>query len=126
MPVRALTEQAALTVDTLTLFPRSWGHDAASLSLFQSGTVVMLNSPHATPSYFGDLWTVDKFRACADGACNRLYDRAPDALAPHVIVGDFDSSRRDVLKHYEEKGCAVVKRTSQARSYVRACMHAPS
>jgi thiamine pyrophosphokinase len=82
-------------------------------SIFVNGTVLMLNSPTAIPSFFGALWTSDKFRACADGASNRLFDRAKDNLHPHLIVGDLDSARQEVLRHYEARGTLVARRPCQ-------------
>jgi thiamine pyrophosphokinase len=82
-------------------------------SMFVNGTVLMLNSPFPLPSFFPLLWTADKFRACADGAINRIFDSAPQSLPPHTIVGDMDSARLDVLRHYEKLGTVVVKRPDQ-------------
>jgi thiamine pyrophosphokinase len=106
-------------LDCTQLFPRGWNGNSdarRNLSLFEKGTVVMLNSPDALPSYFEQLWTRDKFRVCADGAANRLFSiqqRRADVLAPHVIVGDFDSARPEVLRHFEAQGVVVVRRPSQ-------------
>jgi thiamine pyrophosphokinase len=86
---------------------------AGAASCFHGGTVLMLNSPRALPSFFDKLWTKDAFRACADGASNRLYHSAVSPLAPHIIVGDLDSARPQVLRHYEAEGTVVVRRGDQ-------------
>ncbi len=90
--------------------PRSSG---TARSMFFNGTVLMLNSPSCIPSFFPSLWTSDKFRACADGASNRLFDNDSHNLFPHVIIGDLDSSRPEVLRHFEAQGTCVVRRPDQ-------------
>lgn len=44
------------------------------------------------------------FIICADSGANHLYELG---FVPHLIVGDFDSIREDVLQAYYEKGCKV-------------------
>lgn len=95
-------------IDCATVLPWPGVGDG---SAFRRGTVLMLNSPTALPLFFDQLWSADAFRACADGAVNRLFER-PRSLPPHVVVGDFDSARPQVLRHYELLGTAVVKRPS--------------
>jgi thiamine pyrophosphokinase len=86
---------------------------AGAASCFHGGTVLMLNSPRALPTFFDKLWTPDAFRACADGASNRLFHSGVSPLPPHAIVGDLDSARPQVLRHYESAGAAVVRRADQ-------------
>ena len=75
-------------------------------------TVIMLNSPTATPAFLPALWASASFRACADGAANRLQELDP-GLVPEVVLGDFDSARSEVLRDMEQAGTAVVRRPSQ-------------
>ncbi len=94
-------------VSFAALRPRATG------SYFRGGSVLMLNSPNALPSFFDQLWTKDAFRACADGAVNRLFHADVSPLPPHAIVGDLDSASAQVLRHYERVGAAIVRRPSQ-------------
>ncbi len=121
LATHATPTAVTLDVDCHALLPRTpWGNNSPlACSMFRSGAVVMLNSPEALPVFFTELWTQDSFRACADGAANRLFDEstrgqsAAKLLPPNIIVGDMDSARPDVLRYYEERGCAVVRRACQ-------------
>lgn len=81
--------------------------------------VVVLN--YKLPAATLALLRLAPWRVCADGGANRLYDAAPrwlpsapsaDAarleLAPHVVVGDLDSVRPDVLAFFRDVGGAAV------------------
>lgn len=135
--VATVAESASMVLSCDHLFPSRWnGNESpAAASLFKDGTVVLLNSPDMIPSFFSQLWTSDKFRVCADGAANRfdlffsspflwsllivldrlysLQQRDATVLSPHVIVGDFDSAKPAVLRHFESLGVVVVRRPSQ-------------
>ena len=48
---------------------------------------------------------------CADGGANRLYDRVD--WIPDLIVGDLDSLRPSVRKHYAAQGTRILERPDQ-------------
>ena len=92
------------------LVPWLW---KGSESTFAS--VVLLNSPECTPSFLPALWKDSALRSCADGAANRLFafETAAALLPPHVILGDLDSAKPEVLRHYENLGTCVVRMVDQ-------------
>lgn len=97
------------------LLPPTIPTDAASSPTY---ALVILNQnlPRFTPL----LWKHARFRLCADGGANRLFDDLPQLLAgedavdvrrrytPDVIKGDMDSVRADVLDYYAKLGTKVV------------------
>lgn len=89
---------------------------AASLYLI----VLNYTLPKATAS----LWHRARFRICADGGANRLYDELPLIIShdqpekvrrghlPDLIKGDMDSVRKDVAQFYMEMGVPIVDLSS--------------
>lgn len=67
--------------------------------------LVLLNTPLSRPRLL-QLWYAAEFRACADGAANRLAAAGGGAagLTPDVLVGDFDSVKPEVAALYEARG----------------------
>jgi thiamine pyrophosphokinase len=67
--------------------------------------LIILNSD----SYSGQLavavWDNCKFKICADGGANRLFDSLDEAVRdkyiPNYIIGDLDSLRGDVAQFYQ-------------------------
>ncbi|XP_041372114.1 thiamin pyrophosphokinase 1-like [Gigantopelta aegis] len=62
------------------------------------------------------LWRKALFVSCVDGAVNRLFDSLGDdrdEFIPHLISGDFDSARPEVLEFYKNKGTEVVETADQ-------------
>ena len=64
------------------------------------------------------VWADAAVVVVADGAANHLYDSAlNDELRrkrlPHIITGDLDSIRPDVLKYYTQAGVKTVPQPSQ-------------
>lgn len=55
--------------------------------------------------------------ACADGGANRLHDDTNGDFFPNLIIGDLDSLRDDVKKHYETRPevTKIVKAIDQDR-----------
>lgn len=93
------------------LLPWLWTSGSGASALY--GAVLLLNSPRAIPALLPAVWRGARLRACADGAANRLLAAHPELPAPAVILGDFDSARPEVLRHYEALGSAVVRRPDQ-------------
>ena len=46
---------------------------------------------------------IASYVACADGGANRLHDDTNGHFFPNLIIGDLDSLRDDVQKHYETR-----------------------
>ncbi len=42
----------------------------------------------------------------ADGGASAAYEIK---ISPHYVIGDFDSIDEDMLRHFEEKGCQIVR-----------------
>uniref|UniRef100_A0A7N0TB99 Thiamine pyrophosphokinase n=1 Tax=Kalanchoe fedtschenkoi TaxID=63787 RepID=A0A7N0TB99_KALFE len=80
--------------------------------------LVVLNQ--SVPRFTPLLWEHAKVRLCADGGANRLFDEMPllfpdedpakvrNRYLPHVIKGDMDSIRKEVLDYYLMQGTQVV------------------
>lgn len=54
------------------------------------------------------------FKACADGAANRLHDLSDHEdpkntcdFIPNIITGDFDSAKPEILEFYKKKVCTI-------------------
>ncbi|KAJ3352719.1 cAMP-dependent protein kinase subunit [Allomyces javanicus] len=70
--------------------------------------LIVGNAPSLPPLALLDrLWTRAKYRICADGGANRLFDLAPH-LTPHALVGDLDSARPDVLAEFRNRGTQIL------------------
>lgn len=48
----------------------------------------------------------ESYLICADGAANMLKEHK---ITPDIIIGDLDSIKKDVLKHYRKKGVEIRK-----------------
>lgn len=64
------------------------------------------------------VWAGAAVIVVADGAANHLYDSALSEefrrkRLPHIITGDLDSIRPDVLEYYTQAGVETVRRPSQ-------------
>lgn len=64
------------------------------------------------------VWTGAAVIVVADGAANHLYDSALNEefrrmRMPHIITGDLDSIRPDVLEYYTRAGVKTVPKPSQ-------------
>ncbi|KAF4658651.1 cAMP-dependent protein kinase subunit, partial [Perkinsus chesapeaki] len=62
--------------------------------------VIVLNSPLPRAGVMKRLWRDSGVRICADGGSNRLFDQFNTDLVPDVIIGDFDSVRKDVIESF--------------------------
>ncbi|KAF9434665.1 hypothetical protein BGZ76_007637 [Entomortierella beljakovae] len=68
-----------------------------------------------------------KFRFCADGGANRLYDllktdEEREKYLPDCIRGDFDSLREPVRNYYASKGVPIEKLESQDSTDFMKCI----
>jgi thiamine pyrophosphokinase len=99
--------------------------------------LLILNQPISGFAVFARLWERSRYRLCADGGANRLYDMfrgeleahrddyvgvlsmrsqlhdADDKQIPHSIHGDLDSLRDDVRSYYAERGAEVSQDPDQ-------------
>ncbi|KAF2109851.1 thiamine pyrophosphokinase-like protein 1 [Lophiotrema nucula] len=78
--------------------------------------LLILNQPIADFAAFAHLWKQTRYRICADGGANRLYDmcngdhRAQRAdYLPSAIHGDLDSLRDDVREYYAVRGVEITQ-----------------
>ncbi|KAJ3368585.1 hypothetical protein GGF31_006267 [Allomyces arbusculus] len=70
--------------------------------------LIIGNAPLLPPlALLTRLWARAKYRICADGGANRLFDLAPH-LTPHALVGDLDSARPDVLAEFRNRGTQIL------------------
>ncbi|GJP73417.1 hypothetical protein CLOP_g4132 [Closterium sp. NIES-67] len=82
-------------------------------------SLVILN--FKLPLFTPILWQqAGSLRLCADGGINRLYDELPGMFpgedpddvrrrfVPHIIKGDLDSARPQVLAYYKQLGAEIV------------------
>lgn len=74
--------------------------------------LIILNQHLPQPLLF-HLWSVSKFRVCADGGANRLFDASGVSLRstyiPDRIVGDLDSISQEALQFYKSKGVKIIQ-----------------
>jgi len=85
-------------------------------------------SPYALLVINGDvaeflppLWRNATIRICGDGGINRVFDYfsavCPNSsvvsLLPDVIIGDFDSARKEVLDHYQQLSVKIIHLADQ-------------
>ena len=81
--------------------------------------LVVLNSPTIATTPPSEvllrLWNHSKFRVCADGGANRLFDSLsnPAAFIPDLIIGDLDSLRDDVEEFYRAHNVRIEKDEDQ-------------
>ena len=68
--------------------------------------LIILNSPVFNLSIISHLWSSCRYKICADGGANRLFDtcitasKNIDDFIPDFIVGDLDSARSEVIDYY--------------------------
>lgn len=68
--------------------------------------LIILNSPSVHFHIVSQLWSYCRYKICADGGANRLFDTCISAnkntidFIPDFIVGDLDSARTDVIDYY--------------------------
>ncbi|CAI5489343.1 unnamed protein product [Closterium sp. Naga37s-1] len=79
-----------------------------------------MTSPYLPPPRFTLPLPAGSLRLCADGGVNRLYDELPGMFpgedpddvrrrfVPHIIKGDLDSARPQVLAFYKQLGAEIV------------------
>lgn len=89
-------------------------------SSFYSGNgLVLLNvSLRKNIRHLHRMWNSSPLRYVLDGAANHLYENllmpSGDALAlPHVISGDFDSVRPEILNHFKALNVSIVHTPDQ-------------
>lgn len=113
--------------------------DAADAAPSESGAsgdapklcVVVLNQP-VDASLLGPLWAAADLRVVADGGANRLAAAAETSsgsglfgsalAAPHVVRGDLDSVKDDVLEECRRLGAAVVHDGDQDWHDLHKCL----
>eukprot|EP00871_Galdieria_phlegrea_P004430 jgi/Galph1/4989/GphlegSOOS_G3622.1 len=83
----------------------------------KSLTLLFLNGEGISKFLVTTLWKSTARVVCADGGSNRLYDSLDaeerEQFVPHMIKGDLDSIRPDVLNYYSNKGVAIVRESNQ-------------
>ena len=67
--------------------------------------IIILNFTFST-EMLKRIWSKADYIICADGGANRLYDSRLDKI-PHLILGDGDSIRNEVLTHYQHHGTTI-------------------
>ncbi|KAL4268579.1 Thiamine pyrophosphokinase [Pleurotus pulmonarius] len=90
--------------------------------------LIILNQPFSTPLFL-QLWDASKWRCCADGGANRLYDLEGivdkrECFLPDLIKGDLDSARPEVLEYYGSKDVPVVHDRDQDSTDLMKCVAA--
>ncbi|KAF2658205.1 thiamine pyrophosphokinase-like protein 1 [Lophiostoma macrostomum CBS 122681] len=83
-------------------------------------SLLILNQPIASFDVLARLWKHSRYRICADGGANRLYDMFEGAREPRrceylpdSIHGDLDSLRDDVRNYYASCGVDVSQNPDQ-------------
>ncbi|KAF1850444.1 thiamine pyrophosphokinase [Cucurbitaria berberidis CBS 394.84] len=91
--------------------------------------LLILNQPIAHFAAFSRLWKHSKYRICADGGANRLFDMFQGDLAkqraqflPNSVHGDLDSLRDDVREYYTAHGVEVSQDHDQESTDFGKCM----
>jgi len=92
----------------------------------RSFSLLLLNGENFFAPLVAKLWQSTAFTICADGGSNRLYDcfgiDQRDRFIPHLIKGDFDSIRPEVLKYYESKKVDLIRSTDQLNNDFEKCL----
>ncbi|KAF2683980.1 thiamine pyrophosphokinase-like protein 1 [Lentithecium fluviatile CBS 122367] len=95
-----------------------------------SPNLLILNQPIADFPVFARLWRNTKYRICADGGANRLYDMFEGKLEkqradylPNAIHGDLDSLRNDVRAYYAARGVEISQDHDQYSTDFGKAMH---
>jgi len=108
----AAAEKKIVLVDIEDLFDRA--SSAASLMLNAGGTKSSSNR-----RFLANIWNSSKVRVAVDGGANLCFDGSvgsTDGLLepPHIVSGDFDSIRSNVLSHYKSlEGVKVMETADQ-------------
>ncbi|XP_065888881.1 thiamin pyrophosphokinase 1-like [Dysidea avara] len=93
----------------------------------QSLAIVICNAPlSGLEGLVKKIWTQCELVVCADGGSNRLYDSMKEdrnKYVPHVICGDLDSIRKEVVQFYKEKGSDVVQVDDQDTTDLTKCFN---
>ncbi|GJJ76994.1 thiamine pyrophosphokinase [Entomortierella parvispora] len=90
--------------------------------------LIILNQPILLRrDLFENVWRNAKYRFCADGGANRLYDlHSTDEeraqFLPDYIRGDFDSLRDSVKEYYESKGVPAQRDTCEYSTDFMKCV----
>jgi hypothetical protein len=126
LPRRAATQWQALQDEsTRCVGRRSTGLDAGGYAIVllntEPGCGLLGDSDcgETTVSHMlTSIWAGAAVIVVADGAANHLYDSALSEdfrrkRLPHIITGDLDSIRPDVLEYYTQAGVETVRRSSQ-------------
>lgn len=70
-----------------------------------SNHLIILNSKSFCPKLTVAIWNNCKYKICADGGANRLFDaldvQEREKYIPDYIIGDLDSVRNDVALFYQ-------------------------
>lgn len=72
----------------------------------QSINLIILNSPSLNFNIIANLWQHCRYKVCADGAANRLFDSSLNLTGgckkfiPDYVIGDLDSARSEVVDYY--------------------------
>lgn len=88
-------------------------------SFYPRNGIVLLNvSLRKNIRHLHRMWNSSPLRYVLDGAANHLYENllmpSGDALAlPHVISGDFDSVRPEILNHFKSLNVSIVHTPDQ-------------
>jgi len=75
--------------------------------------MILVNGEIPNDHRLVSCWNAAQVRICADGGANQLYSVDKDKYTPDHIVGDLDSSNKEVLEHYKKKGVAVIHNSDQ-------------
>jgi thiamine pyrophosphokinase len=81
------------------------------------GGCIILNAPAVSRAILINLFTKSKYRLCADGGANVLYDLCPSISIdreeslfwPDVVIGDLDSIRTSVEEFFRANGVKILR-----------------
>lgn len=80
--------------------------------------LVILNTEIEDNIHFKNLIKNANYIVCADGGANRLYDYLKkkgkeNNIIPDVIIGDFDSIKKNVIDFYNKKDIIIITDSDQ-------------
>ncbi|KAI9834582.1 MAG: hypothetical protein M1819_002958 [Sarea resinae] len=92
--------------------------------------LLILNQPIVDLPVFERLWQHSRFRICADGGGNRLYDlfrtsedrNRHSQFLPDAIHGDLDSLRPDAEAFYAARGVDIKRDPDQYSTDLHKCL----
>ncbi|KAI9794717.1 MAG: hypothetical protein M1833_007374 [Piccolia ochrophora] len=91
--------------------------------------LLILNQPLPDIAVVNRLWQHSRFKICADGGANRLYDAFRNSgssdqseFIPDEVCGDLDSIRPEVQAFYEGKGVTITRVVSQYATDFAKCL----